>query len=59
VVALTGVCTQDCDSDEDEDVSYEELVSTYKEVPSGKTKSVGYNYSTLNQYQQSQEIHAC
>jgi hypothetical protein len=32
VTALTGVCTHDCDSDDDEDVSYEELASTYKEL---------------------------
>jgi hypothetical protein len=30
VIALTGTCTTNCDSDEDEDVSYEELSSTYK-----------------------------
>ncbi|KAK2429756.1 putative mitochondrial protein [Trifolium repens] len=122
--ALTGTCVEveDWESDEDEDVSYEELASTYKElvtryeemcrilekqkktinklqaevniqvqkatqaeekviqvnaqmddlrkrvsqlnsgadlleeildnVPSGKLRSVGYNYSSLNQYQQ-------
>ncbi|KAK2417459.1 putative mitochondrial protein [Trifolium repens] len=125
--ALTGTCVEveDWESDEDEDVSYEELASTYKElvtryeemcrilekqkktinklqtevnmqvekatqaeekviqvnaqmddlrkrvsqlnpgtnlleeildsVPSGKLKSVGYNYSNLNQYQQNPE----
>ncbi|KAK2401665.1 putative mitochondrial protein [Trifolium repens] len=127
VTALTGTCVEveDWDSDEDEDVSYEELASTYKDlltryeemcrilekqkktinklitevntqvqkvaqaeekviqvnaqmddlrkrvsqlnsggdlleeilenVPSGKLKSVGYNYSSLNQYQQNPE----
>ncbi|KAK2428549.1 putative mitochondrial protein [Trifolium repens] len=127
VTALTGTCVnvEDWESDEDEDVSYEELASTYKElvtryeemcrilekqkktinklqtevnmqvekatqaeekviqvnaqmddlrkrvsqlnpgtnlleeildsVPSGKLKSVGYNYSNLNQYQQNPE----
>ncbi|KAK2357265.1 hypothetical protein QL285_094555 [Trifolium repens] len=125
VIALTGTCTSNCDSDEDEDVTYEELASTYKElltryeemcrilekqkktinrlqaevniqtekaskaqeevtqvnaqmddlrkrvsqlnsgtnlleeilenVPSGKAKSIGYNYSSLNQYQQDTE----
>ncbi|KAK2380438.1 gag-protease polyprotein [Trifolium repens] len=125
VTALTGTCVSDCDSDEDGDVSYEELVSTYRElltryeemcrilekqkktinklqaevniqvekaskaqdevtqvntqmdelrkrvsqlnsgtnlleeilenVPSGKAKSIGYNYSSLNQYQQDAE----
>ncbi|KAK2355658.1 gag-protease polyprotein [Trifolium repens] len=125
--ALTGTCVnvEDWESDEDGDVSYEELASTYKElvtryeemcrilekqkktinklqaevnmqvekatqaeekviqvnaqmddlrkrvsqlnsganlleeildnVPSGKLKSVGYNYSSLNQYQQNPE----
>ncbi|KAK2459144.1 putative mitochondrial protein [Trifolium repens] len=125
--ALTGTCVEveDWESDEDEDVSYEELASTYKElvtryeemcrilekqkktinklqaevniqvqkatqaeekviqvnaqmddlrkrvsqlnsgadlleeildnVPSGKLRSVGYNYSSLNQYQQDPE----
>ncbi|KAK2364020.1 putative mitochondrial protein [Trifolium repens] len=125
--ALTGTCVnvEDWESDEDGDVSYEELASTYKElvtryeemcrilekqkktinklqtevnmqvekatqaeekviqvnaqmddlrkrvsqlnpgtnlleeildsVPSGKLKSVGYNYSNLNQYQQNPE----
>ncbi|WJX62830.1 hypothetical protein P8452_47785 [Trifolium repens] len=125
VTALTGTCVSDCDSDEDGDVSYEELVSTYRELltryeemcrilekqkktinklqaevniqvekatqaeekviqvnvqmddlrkrvsqlnsgtnlleeildnlPSGKLKSVGYNYSSINQYQQNPE----
>ena len=127
VTALTGTCVEveDWDSDEDEDVSYEELASTYKDlltryeemcrilekqkktinklitevntqvqkvaqaeekviqvnaqmddlrkrvsqlnsggdlleeilenVPSGKLRSVGYNYSSLNQYQQNPE----
>ncbi|KAK2373607.1 putative mitochondrial protein [Trifolium repens] len=127
VTALTGTCVEveDWDSDEDEDVSYEELASTYKDlltryeemcrilekqkktinklqtevntqvqkvaqaeekviqvnaqmddlrkrvsqlnsggdlleeilenVPSGKLRSVGYNYSSLNQYQQDPE----
>ncbi|KAK2404703.1 gag-protease polyprotein [Trifolium repens] len=125
MAAFTGTCVSDCDSDEDGDVSYEELVSTYRElltryeemcrilekqkktinklqaevniqvekatqaeekviqvnvqmddlrkrvsqlnsganlleeildnVPSGKLKSVGYNYSSLNQYQQNPE----
>ncbi|KAK2388640.1 putative mitochondrial protein [Trifolium repens] len=127
VIALTGTCVEveDWDSDEDEDVSYEELASTYKDlltryeemcrilekqkktinklqtevntqvqkvaqaeekviqvnaqmddlrkrvsqlnsggdlldeilenVLSGKLRSVGYNYSSLNQYQQDPE----
>ncbi|KAK2374328.1 hypothetical protein QL285_075300 [Trifolium repens] len=125
VTAFTGTCVTDWDSDEDGDVSYEELASTYKElltrykemcrifekqkktinklqaevntqiekatqaeekvtqvnaqmedlrkrvsqrnsgtdlleeilenVPSGKAKSIGYNYSSLNQYQQDTE----
>ncbi|KAK2391549.1 gag-protease polyprotein [Trifolium repens] len=127
VTALTGTCinVEDWESDEDGDVSYEELASTYKElvtryeemcrilekqkktinklqaevnmqvekatqaeekviqvnaqmddlrkrvsqlnpgtnlleeildsVPSGKLKSVGYNYSNLNQYQHNPE----
>ncbi|KAK2402513.1 putative mitochondrial protein [Trifolium repens] len=127
VTALTGTCVEveDWDSDEDEDVPYEELASTYKDlltryeemcrilekqkktinklitevntqvqkvaqaeekvtqvnaqmddlrkrvsqlnsggdlleeilenVPSGKLRSVGYNYSSLNQYQQNPE----
>ncbi|KAK2371769.1 gag-protease polyprotein [Trifolium repens] len=125
MAAFTGTCVSDCDSDEDGDVSYEELVSTYRElltryeemcrilekqkktinklqagvniqvekatqaeekvtqvnvqmddlrkrvsqlnsgtnlleeildnVPSGKLRSVGYNYSSLNQYQQNPE----
>ncbi|KAK2375338.1 putative mitochondrial protein [Trifolium repens] len=127
VTALTGTCVEveDWDSDEDEDVSYEELASIYKDlltryeemcrilekqkktinklitevntqvqkvaqaeekviqvnaqmddlrkrvsqlnsggdlleeilenVPSGKLRSVGYNYSSLNQYQQNPE----
>jgi hypothetical protein len=32
VTALTGTCISDGDSDENEDVSYEELVSTYREL---------------------------
>ncbi|KAK2374487.1 hypothetical protein QL285_075445 [Trifolium repens] len=32
VTALTGTCVSDCDSDEDGDVSYEELACTYKEL---------------------------
>ncbi|KAK2387055.1 gag-protease polyprotein [Trifolium repens] len=125
VTAFTGTCVTDWDSDEDGDVSYEELASTYRElltkyeemcrilekqkktinklqaevntqiekatqaeekvtqvntqmedlrkrvsqlnsgtdlleeilenVPSGKAKSIGYNYSNLNQYQQNTE----
>ncbi|KAK2388033.1 hypothetical protein QL285_061754 [Trifolium repens] len=125
MAVFTGTCVTDWDSDEDEDVSYEELASTYKElltryeemcrilekqkktinklqaevntqiekatqaeekvtqvnaqmedlrkrvsqlnsgtnlfeetlenVPSGKAKSIGYNYSSLNQYQQDTE----
>ncbi|KAK2356433.1 hypothetical protein QL285_093765 [Trifolium repens] len=125
VTALTGTCISDGDSDENEDVSYEELVSTYRElltrfeemcrilekqkktinklqaevniqveiaskaqdevtqvntqmdelrkrvsqlnpgtnfleqilesVPSGNARSVGYNYTSLNQHQLNQE----
>ncbi|KAK2364451.1 hypothetical protein QL285_089320 [Trifolium repens] len=125
MAAFTGACVTDWDSDEDGDISYEELASTYKElltryeemcrilekqkktinklqaevniqvekatqaeekviqanvqmddlrkrvsqlnsgtnlleeildnVPSGKLRSVGYNYSSLNQYQQNPE----
>ncbi|KAK2448482.1 gag-protease polyprotein [Trifolium repens] len=32
VTALAGTCVSDCDSDEDGDVSYEELACTYKEL---------------------------
>ncbi|KAK2421364.1 gag-protease polyprotein [Trifolium repens] len=32
VTALAGTCVLDCDSDEDGDVSYEELACTYKEL---------------------------